>query len=71
VSWAETAWETRQGLLRVRWDLDAGGLRVQVSVPEGASIELALPGRDAELLGAGSHERVEGAQAVPEVQVPL
>ncbi|WP_229726977.1 alpha-L-rhamnosidase [Sphingomonas alpina] len=68
VSWAETAWETRQGLLRVRWDLDAGELRVQVNVPEGASVELALPGRDAELLGAGSHERV---QAIPEVRVPL
>lgn len=58
LSWAETAWETRQGLLRVRWDLDGGDLRVEVGVPEGASVELALPGCDAEQLGAGSHVRV-------------
>lgn len=64
VSWAETVWETRQGRLRVRWDLDAGGLRVEVSVPEGASIELVLPGYDAELLGAGSYERVVPVAAV-------
>ena len=58
VSWAETAWETRQGLLRVRWNLDAGDLRAEIGVPEGASVELALPGRAPELLGVGSHERV-------------
>lgn len=64
LSWAETVWETRQGRLRVRWDLDAGGLRVEVSVPAGASIELVLPGRDTEALGTGSYERVVPVAAV-------
>lgn len=58
LTWAETAWATRQGLLRVRWDLGADGLGVELTVPAGASVELALPGRSVEQLGAGFHERV-------------
>jgi alpha-L-rhamnosidase len=57
ISWAETSWRTRKGMLRFRWDIEDGELRVLAEVPPGATAELQLPAQEAEQLPAGAHRR--------------
>ena len=55
ITWAETEWDTRQGRLRVKWKQRGPALTIEVTVPEGATVELALPGRPVQMLNAGQH----------------
>ena len=57
LTWASTSLETPHGLAAVRWDLDGSGLRVEVTVPDGAEAVLRLPGLTDETVGAGVHSR--------------
>ncbi len=65
LTWAEASLETPHGLAAVRWDLEGGDLRVEVTVPEGSEAVLRLPGRGDETIGAGTHRRTaaEGVKA--------
>jgi len=55
--WAETIWDTPQGRLRVRWEADDAGFSALIDVPEGAAVDLDLPGFPPERLEGGSHAR--------------
>ncbi|WP_417512302.1 family 78 glycoside hydrolase catalytic domain [Microbacterium sp.] len=58
LTWADASLQTPHGLVRVRWDADdAAGLTAEVTVPEGTEAVLRLPGRNEEIIGAGTHRR--------------
>jgi alpha-L-rhamnosidase len=50
--------ETPHGLLRTRWDRTDDGVELDLTVPDGTTAVLRLPGRDDEDLPAGTHRRV-------------
>ncbi|SDD34522.1 family 78 glycoside hydrolase catalytic domain [Auraticoccus monumenti] len=55
LSWAESALDTPHGRARVRWDREGDRLTVQVTVPEGTSALVQLPGAPDQELAAGTH----------------
>ncbi|RCK70313.1 alpha-L-rhamnosidase [Desertihabitans brevis] len=55
LTWAETSLETPHGLARVRWDVADGQLDVRVTVPEGTSALVRLPGAEEQELEPGEH----------------
>ena len=57
ISWAKTHHDSPHGRIEVSWHLDGPTGSVDVTVPEGTTAELVLPGRDAEALEAGKHTR--------------
>ena len=61
LNWAETSLETPQGKASVRWELTGDGLAVDVTVPDGSTAVLRLPGAGDETLATGTHQRVSAA----------
>jgi alpha-L-rhamnosidase len=57
LTWAAASLETPHGRAAVRWDLEGSGLRVEVTVPDGAEAVLRLPGLADETVGPGIHRR--------------
>ena len=58
LTWASAGLDTPHGLAAVRWDDDDSGLKVQMTVPEGAEAVLRLPGHEDETVGPGIHVRL-------------
>jgi alpha-L-rhamnosidase len=58
ISWADTRLDTPHGRVEVAWRLDEDGLGIRVTVPDGVSAVLSLPGEAEVDLGPGTHERV-------------
>ncbi len=66
LTWASTSLESVHGRIAVRWELVDGELAVQVTVPEGVSAVVRLPGLEEQRVGGGEHEfRAPAAAAVP------
>ena len=55
LTWAKTSLNTPHGHAAVHWRLDAGELTVDVTVPDGCTAVLRLPGQDDRPLPAGEH----------------
>jgi alpha-L-rhamnosidase len=56
LTWADTALETAHGRIAVVWRLDPEGrLDVDVTVPDGVTADIDLPGADPHLVGSGRH----------------
>lgn len=65
LTWADTALESPHGRIAVSWRLaDGGELDVEVTVPDGVTAEVDLPGVEPQRVGAGRH-RFTGAVPVP------
>ncbi|MBF4583492.1 family 78 glycoside hydrolase catalytic domain [Curtobacterium sp. VKM Ac-2865] len=66
LTWAETTLDTAHGHVAVRWELVDGELLVRVSVPEGVTAVVRLPGLAEQRLAGGTHElRAPAAVPVP------
>lgn len=61
--------ETPYGRAAIAWKIDGGSLRVEVTVPTGATATVQLPGCDAVEIGSGAHHFESAAAAVD--RVPL
>jgi alpha-L-rhamnosidase len=55
ITWARTSLQTPYGRLAVSWSLDGPDLRAEVTVPEGVTAVVRLPGAAEQRLGAGTH----------------
>lgn len=55
ITWAETALDSVAGRIEVAWRLEGDGLACDVTVPEGATARVELPGGEPVELGAGRH----------------
>ncbi|GAA4978826.1 alpha-L-rhamnosidase [Kineococcus glutinatus] len=55
LTWARGSLDTPLGRLSVRWELSGSGLQAEVSVPQGATAVLRLPGQADRELAAGTH----------------
>ena len=56
LTWADTALEAAHGQIAVAWRLDPEGrLDVDVTVPDGVTADIDLPGTDPHLVGSGRH----------------
>lgn len=62
ITWAETALDSVAGRIEVAWHLEGDGLACDVTVPEGATARVELPGTEPVELVAGRH-RVTSATA--------
>jgi len=60
LTWAEASLDTPHGLAAIRWEREGTGLRLDVTVPEGAQATLQPPTGygEARALGAGRHDIV-------------
>jgi len=66
LTWAETTLDTVHGHVAVRWELDDEALLVRVTVPEGVTAVVRLPGLEEQRLTGGTHElRAPAAVPVP------
>ena len=57
LTWARTEHDSPYGRIEVSWRVDGEVGTVDVSVPDGTTADLSLPGREPEELGAGQHTR--------------
>ena len=57
LTWAETSLDTPYGLASVRWERDGDQIQVAVTVPDGSTAVLRLPGVEDETLTSGQHQR--------------
>jgi alpha-L-rhamnosidase len=55
LTWARAEHETPYGRAAISWSIEAGELRVGVTVPTGTDAVVELPGRDPEQVGNGRH----------------
>jgi alpha-L-rhamnosidase len=56
ITWADTSLDTPHGRVAVTWrTTPAGGLDVDVTVPEGVTAEVDLPGAPPRRVGGGHH----------------
>jgi alpha-L-rhamnosidase len=56
LTWAECSLDTAYGQVAVAWRLDpSGAMDLEVTVPEGVSAEIDLPGAELGRVGAGTH----------------
>jgi alpha-L-rhamnosidase len=55
LTWAATSLATPHGLAATRWELDGTDLRLDVTIPDGTSAIVRLPGRPDRPLPAGRH----------------
>ena len=56
ITWAKASLRTRHGLVATSWSVEeSGGLRLDVSVPEGVTAVVRLPGEPERELTAGAH----------------
>ncbi|MDT7581652.1 MAG: alpha-L-rhamnosidase [Pseudonocardiales bacterium] len=61
LTWATTSLDTPHGHVAVAWRLDADGvLAVDVTLPEGVSAEVDLPGAPIRRVGGGRHHLIGG-----------
>jgi alpha-L-rhamnosidase len=58
LTWAEATLESPHGPVSVRWDIRGSELRVDVTVPEGATAVVRLPGVPEQTVGPGAHHVV-------------
>jgi len=66
LTWAETTLDTVHGHVAVRWELDDEALLVRVTVPEGVTAVVRLPGLEEQRVAGGTHElRAPAAVPVP------
>jgi alpha-L-rhamnosidase len=55
LTWADTSLDTPHGLVAVAWRSTPAGLEVDVTVPDGVSAEIDLPGAAPRRVGGGHH----------------
>ena len=55
ITWANTALDSRNGRIEVRWEIDGDQLTVDVALPDGVTAVLDLDGHSPVELGAGAH----------------
>ncbi len=71
LTWARTSVDTPHGQVAVHWWLDFDGrLELDVTVPDGVTAELDLPGAEPRSVGAGRHLVTGSLPAVPHRSVP-
>ncbi len=67
LTWAETTIDTHHGHVAVAWRLDPDGtLQVDITVPDGVTAEIDVPGAAPRRV-LGGHHHVSGAVLLPEV----
>ena len=66
LTWAKTSLETRHGAAAVGWSrTDDGGLELDVTLPEGVTGVVRLPGEEDREIGAGTHHLTSRVALTP------
>ncbi|MGN6160804.1 MAG: family 78 glycoside hydrolase catalytic domain [Marmoricola sp.] len=55
LTWAEGTLETQYGLISSRWERDGTDVTVLVTIPDGVTAHVQLPGGESEVVTAGDH----------------
>ena len=71
IRWARASLETRHGKIAVSWSQDGEGpLQLDLTVPEGVTALVRLPGSQEQELGSGQH-RLSSTHVRPEAPQPV